>query len=131
MLSAEEPGPGIEDEASLYSIAGYGKFDSMLVGPEIPKGSRVYRAIYSDASGKPTLDSYDAVGKLFDNRLKASEKRRESYRLRVPEGNGDILIEATLKYLPYSSVFTDRFGLPGPEAVIVARQETRLSEQVP
>jgi hypothetical protein len=39
---------------------------------------------------------------------------------------GDLLIQATLKYLPYASTFTDRFGLPRPEAVIVAQQEITL-----
>lgn len=112
------------DETSLCSRAGYGKFDSQLLGPEIPKGSRVYRAIFVDAKGRATLDSYDAVDKLFDNRLKASEKRKESYWLRIPEGvQSDLSIEASLKYLPYSSVFTERFGLPKREAVIVARQQ--------
>jgi hypothetical protein len=132
LLPAEAPAPGGEDEAGLYALAGYGKSDSILVGPEVPVGSRLYRAIYSNASGEPTLDSYDAAGKLFDNRLKAGEKRREPYRLHVPESaSGDIRITAVLKYLPYSSIFSDRFGLAVPEAVIVARQETRLSEQVP
>jgi hypothetical protein len=124
ILPAGAVGHEVSDEMSLYSRAGYGKFDPQLLGPEIPKGSRIYRAIFVDAKGQATLDSYDAVGKLFDNRLKASEKRRESYQLRIPEGvQGDLSIEATLKYLPYSSVFTDRFGLPKPEAAIVARRQ--------
>jgi hypothetical protein len=113
------------NEMSVYSVAGLGTFDARLLGTEVPKGSRIYRAIFADSSGQATLDSYDAVEKLFDNRLKAGEKRRESYRLTaVPrEAEKDLLIEATLKYLPYSSSFTDRFGLSKPEAVIVARGE--------
>jgi len=115
------------DESSAYSIAGRGRFDSILLGPEIPKGSRVYRAIFIDGAGKATLDSYNAVAKLFDNRLKAAEKRKESYQFRIPEGaKGDITIKAILKYLPYSSTFTNRFGLPLPEAVTVAQGELRL-----
>ena len=118
------------DELSLYSRAGYGKFDAQLVGPEIPKGSRVYRAIFVDAKGQATLNSYDAVAMLFDNRLKAAEKRKESHLFTIPEGvKGDISIEATLRYLPYSSTFTDRFGLPKPEAVIVARREVKITAQ--
>jgi hypothetical protein len=113
-----------------HSIAGYGNFDSRLVGPEIPKGSRVYRAIFADAKGQATLNSYDAVAKLFDNRLKSAEKRSESYQFTIPEGaKGDFSIEAALKYLPYSSIFTDQLGLPMPEAVIVARKKIELGAQ--
>ena len=112
------------------SIAGHGDFDAVLLGPEIPKGCRVYRAIFADAKGQATLDSYDAVAMLFDNRLKAAEKRKESYQLTMPEGmEGDLSIEATLKYIPFSSTFTDRFGLPKPEAVIVARRKIVLGPQ--
>jgi hypothetical protein len=120
--------PEARDSSNAYSIAGRGRFDSILLGPEVPKGSRIYRAVFTDNTGKPTLDSYNAVAKLFDNRLKAAEQRKESYQFMIPEGaKGDITIKATLKYLPYSSTFTSRFGLPSPEAVIVAQQEIRLA----
>jgi hypothetical protein len=119
------------NETEAYSLVGRGKFDALLIGPEIPKGNRVYRAIFTDANGQATLDSYDAVAKLFDNRLKAAEKRKEVYRLTVPEGvKGDISIEATLRYLSYSSLFADRLGLPKPEPVIVARRVMLISPQV-
>ncbi len=122
--------PEGQDESKAYSLAGRGKFDSMLLGSEVPKGSRIYRAIFTDGTGQATLDSYTAVAKLFDNRLKAAEKRKESYRFAVPEGaKGDITVKATLKYLPYSSIFTRRFGLPLPEAVIVAQREIHLAAQ--
>jgi hypothetical protein len=124
------PESEVLDDSNAYSLAGRGRFDSILLGPEIPKGSRIYRAIFTDAAGQATLDSYKAVAKLFDNRLKAAEKRKESYRFMIPEGaKGDIRINATLKYLPYSSTFTGRFGLPSPEAVIVAQREIRLDAQ--
>jgi len=127
ILPAEAAAFDVPDELSLYSVAGRGVFDTRLLGPEIPAGSRVYRAIFADGSGRATLDSYDAVGKIFDNRLKAAEERMEFYRLRIPEEvKGDLLIQATLKYLPYSSTFTDRFGLPRPDAAIVAQQEITL-----
>ncbi len=120
----------VTTDSTSHSIAGYGNFDKRLIGPEIPKGSRVYRAIFADAKGQATLNSYDAVAKLFDNRLKAAEKRRESYQFTIPEGvKGDLSIEATLKYLPYSSTFTDGLGLPKPEAVIVARKKIELGAQ--
>ncbi len=118
------------DESSTYSLAGRGRFDSFLLGTEIPKGSRIYRAIFIDSAGQATLDSYNAVAKVFDNRLKAAEKRKESYRFTIPEGaKGEITIKATLKYLPYSSTFTSRFGLPLPEPVVVAQREIRLGAQ--
>jgi hypothetical protein len=122
--------PELLNESNAYSLAGRGRFDSILLGPEVPKGSRIYRAVFTDGAGRATLDSYNAVAKLFDNRLKAGEKRKESYRFTIPEGaKGDITIKATLKYLPYSSTFTARFGLPSPEAVIVAQREIRLGAQ--
>jgi hypothetical protein len=125
-------GPGAVDEPNAYALAGRGQFDSILLGPEVPRGSRVYRAVFADDAGQPTLDSYKAVAKLFDNRLKAAEKRRESYRFTIPEGaRGDITIKATLKYLPYSSTFTDRFGLSLPEPVVVAQRELRLGARNP
>ncbi|MEJ2108626.1 MAG: multiheme c-type cytochrome [Acidobacteriota bacterium] len=127
ILPAEAYSPEATDEMSAYSVAGLGMFDARILGAEVPKGSRVYRAIFADGNGRATLDSYDAVEKLFDNRLKAGEKRRDSYRLVVPrEREGDLRIEATLKYLPYSSAFTNRFGLPKPEAVIVAQEKMLL-----
>lgn len=130
ILPSGAAGPGSTANSGSYSIAGYGGSDALLIGPEIPKGSRVYRAIFVDAGGQVTLNSYDAVAKLFDNRLSAAEKRNESYRLTLPEGvKGDISIEATLKYLPYSSIFADRLGLPKPEAVIVAQRKLKLGAQ--
>ena len=130
ILSAEAAQPDAPDKTNLYSLAGHGLFDTWLLEPRIPRGSRVYRSIFVDSSGQATFDSYDAVGKLFDNRLKASEKRKEYYQLIIPDGvKGDLLVEATLKYLPYSSAFTDRFGLPKPEPVIVARKELLFSLQ--
>jgi hypothetical protein len=119
--------PAVNTDLSSHSIAGYGNFDSLLIGQEIPKGSRVYRAIFTDAKGQATLNSYDAVAKLFDNRLKAAEKRREFYPCTIPEGaKSDFSIEAVLKYLPCSSTFTDQLGLPKPEVVIVARKKIEL-----
>jgi len=126
-LPAGAAGSEVTTNSISRSIAGYGNFDTWLVGPEIPKGSRVYRAIFADAKGQATLNSYDAVSKLFDNRLKSAAKRKESYQFTIPEGvRGDFLIEATLKYLPYPSIFTDRLGLPKPEAVIVAQKKIEL-----
>jgi hypothetical protein len=130
ILPSGAAGPGSTPNSGSYSIAGNGGSDALLIGPEIPKGSRVYRAIFADAGGQVTLNSYDAVAKLFDNRLTAAEKRKESYRLTLPEGvKGDISIDATRKYLPYSSIFTDRLGLPKPEAVIVAQRKLKLGAQ--
>ena len=129
-LPASPEERGTTTSPGSYSVAGYGNSDALLIGPEIPKGSRVYRAIFADSEGQVTLNSYDAVAKLFDNRLKAAEKRKESYRLLVPETvKGDISINATLKYLPYSSTFSDRLRLPRPEAVIVAQREFRLNPE--
>ena len=41
-----------------HDVVGSGSFDQLLLGQDIPRGSRIYRAIFVDETGKPTLSSY-------------------------------------------------------------------------
>lgn len=116
-------------EAVAYDVAGGAKDDQRIIGEDVPKGSRVYRAIFVDGQGKPTLSFYDAHAITFDNRLAAAEKRVESFDLALPkDAKGRVQIEARLLYLPYPTALSRHWNLPKPDAVevAVARQEIAL-----
>lgn len=88
---------------------------------EVPPGSQVYRAVFGDAEGKPTLASYRAASLLCDTRLRAGETRVENYAYDVPpEATGTITVRAVLRYLAYPGAFALALGLPSAEAVDVA-----------
>jgi len=107
--------------AGSYEIAGLGELDQRLLGSDVPKGSRAYRAVFADASGNPTLASYDAASVICDTRLTAGEKRTERYSFVVPaKATGTMTIRATLKYLAYPTAFTRQLGLPKAETVEIA-----------
>ncbi|HSB78132.1 MAG TPA: multiheme c-type cytochrome [Candidatus Methylomirabilis sp.] len=110
--------------SNTHDVVGSGSFDQLLLGQDIPRGSRIYRAIFVDEAGKPTLSSYEAVRILFDNRLEAGEIREESYHLTIPaDARGEVRLHASLNYLPYPSSFSGRFGLPRPESVEIASSD--------
>ncbi|HSB70654.1 MAG TPA: multiheme c-type cytochrome [Candidatus Methylomirabilis sp.] len=119
-------GPARRTDA--HDVVGGGSFDQLLLGQDIPKGSRIYRAIFVDETGKPTLSSYDAVEVVFDNRLDAGEIREERYHLTVPaDARGTLRLQASLNYLPYPSSFSRRLGLGMAESVEVASTQKSLS----
>ena len=104
-----------------YDVTGKGAFDSEILADDIPKGRRIYRTIFVDNAGKQTLSSYNAEKIVFDNRLNASEVRKETYQFRIPEKvKGELPFVAKLYYLPYPASFSKRLGLPAPEAVEIA-----------
>ena len=128
------PIPILPMGADVYGIAGKGPFDQEILGEDIPKGTRIYRAILVDNTDRQTLSSYNAVRIIFDNRLNAAEIRKETYSFKIP-GNlkGKITLKATLNYLPYPSSFSRRFGLPKVEAynVSTASKEVLLTAPFP
>jgi hypothetical protein len=88
---------------------------------EIPAGSRVYRAIFTDGSGKRTLSSYRAAKTKFDNRLNAGEIRKETYRFEIPkDAEGSLSLIAKLNYLSYPRSFAESLGVPPVEPVEIA-----------
>jgi cytochrome c554/c'-like protein len=112
---------------NAHDVVGSGSFDQMLLGLDIPRGSRIYRAILVDGAGRPTFASYDAVRIVFDNRLDAGEIREETYHLTIPaDAKGTVQLRARLNYLPYPSSFSNRFGLRRPESVEIAFAEMDL-----
>jgi hypothetical protein len=114
-----------------YAVAGADP-SGMPFTRDIPKGSRVYRAIFDDVGGRPTLSSYDAQMVVFDNRLKAGEVRDEIYRFTLPpSAKGPVVIHASLKYLRYSTLFARKLGIPvlQPHEIAAASREARVRPQ--
>lgn len=104
-----------------FDVSGNGGLDQRILGKNIPEGRRVYRVIFVDQRGKRTMASYDAVKILFDNRLKATEIRKEAYRFRIPyDAKGTLSLTADLYFFPYPGSFAERLGLPQPQAINVA-----------
>jgi hypothetical protein len=111
-----------------FDVAGAGVFDERLLGGDIPKGSRLYRTIFLDRAGRPTLASYQAARVAFDNRLDAGEVRTELYRFTVPvDARGGLRLTARLFYLSYPGPFAARLGLTPSAPVEVAAATTALS----
>lgn len=109
-------------------VAGQSREDARLLGPEVPAGSRVYRALFLDAAGRPTHESWDAVKIGFDNRLPAGEAVTERYALELPRDvRGPVKVEARLRYLPYPSSFAALMDLPAPPPVDVAVASAELA----
>lgn len=106
---------------TAYNVTGNEAFDQEVLKDDIPKGNRIYRAIFVDKTGKQTLSSYNAIKIIFDNRLNAAEIRKEPYLFKIPEDAEDkLFLFATLYYLPYPPSFAKRLGLPEPEVVEIA-----------
>ncbi len=117
---------------SQYDVTGRGVFDQEILGDDIQRGKRIYRAIFVDNAGKQTLSSYNATKIIFDNRLNAAEIRKETFRFKIPEGfEGTLSLTAAMKYLPYPGSFAKRLGLPKPEAVEVAVSKKDIRIQKP
>ena len=104
-----------------WELAGKSPGDSILLGTEIAQGSRLYRAIVVDKKGRQTLNNWEAVFKVFDNRLEASEIRQEMFRFSVPADlSGKLEVEATLRYLRYPAAFATDLGMTPANSVLVA-----------
>ena len=111
-----------------YGIFGSSVIDRDVSKDEVTKGSRVYRAILVDETGKQTLSSYKATRIAFDNRLSAGEIRKEVYRFRVPENAKErLLLFADLYYFPYPGSFARRLGLPKADGVVIASAKKVIS----
>jgi hypothetical protein len=121
------PIPALSTGTGTYDVAGKGPDDVSILGDDIPRGARIYRAIFVDKTGRQTLSSYNAVRIIFDNRLNAAELRRETYSFKVPDNvKGRIALRASLNYLPYPSSFSRRFGLPKPESWEITSESREL-----
>ncbi len=100
-----------------YDVTGFRTSDVEILGDDVAKGIRIYRSIFVDNTGLPTLSSYEAVKIIFDNRIDACEIREENYTFVIPEDAGEaISVEAKLYYVPYPASFAEKLELPKPEA---------------
>ena len=111
----------------MYDVAGQGKFDALVLRKDVPEKSRLYRAVCVDENGVQTLFSYNASKIIFDNRLNASEVRKETYNFVVPgDANGTMEFRAYLRYLPYPGSFAGKIGVPESVMIEIASAEKTI-----
>lgn len=113
-----------EQGRAPLDVVGASELERWLLRDDVPAGSRVYRAVFLDAKGEPTLTSYEARQLLFDNRLGAAEVRHEVYEYVVPENleeGDDLHVTASLKYLRYPSRFAEELDVGPAEPLQVAQ----------
>lgn len=119
---------GSDLKTDMYDVSGKGKFDNQILADDILKGSRIYRAVCLDKNGEQTLFSYDAFKIIFDNRLNASEIRKETYRFKLPEyAKGSLELTANLYYLRYPGSFAKQLGVPEAKVIAIASTRKLLS----
>ncbi len=79
----------------------------------LPEGDRIYRLMFLDPQGRPTIAQWNCGSQPFDNRLKPLETRVEVYRWRAPEDTpaGPLALRATLRYRKLPQSVADLFDL--------------------
>lgn len=113
-----------------YSIAGASPDDAAVLGTDVPRGSRLYRSVFTDAKGRQTLFQYDSVSNVFDNRLNAAEVRNEMYDVQLPKDfSGQITLSASLNYLAAPSSFTKRHNVPDFKPVVISTTRKEITLQ--
>jgi len=111
----------ISDES--WDTAGMSVSNTLSLDNEITPGSRLYRAVLVDSKGRQTFNNWQAVSKVFDNRLKAGEIRREMFRFTVPaDALGNLDVEVKLYYLRYPPAFVTRLGMKPAKNILVAKE---------
>ncbi len=120
--------PAMPDrESDGCDVSGHRLCEAEVLKDEVPAGSRVYRAIYVDRTGKRTLSSYRAAKTRFDNRLNAGEIRKEIYGFEIPDdAEGPLSLVAKLYYLSYPRSFAESLGVPPAERVEIAEAVREL-----
>jgi hypothetical protein len=113
---------------SGLGVAGQAKEDAKLLGKDVPLGSRIYRAIFLDETGRQTLQSWDAVKVGFDNRLPAGAIVKEPYAFDLPkELRGPVKVEVKLRYLAYPASFAALMDLQPATPVDVAAASVEMA----
>ena len=127
-FSDEDPGvllaasPRMTDRPP-FDVVGASPLEHHLLRQDAPAGSRVYRAVFADEAGVPTLTNHEARTLLFDDRLEASESRHELYDFVVPKTfvpGTDLHVAVTLNYLRFPSLFADGLGQAHAEVTTIA-----------
>lgn len=115
-------------ENNVFAVAGASPFDTALLGDDVPKGARLYRAVFADAQGTPSLFHTETVSNLFDNRLKAEEIRNEALSIHLPvDYTGSINLSAKLCYRGVPSSFTRSLGVEDVAPVVIASVEQKIT----
>lgn len=120
--------PSANPECKGFDVTGLqAETDETILAGAVPANRRIYRTLLTDARGRSTLAFYDAKHIAFDNRLEASEVRREVFELPLPDAaEPTIQLTATMYYVAYPDSFAERLGLPKAEPVKIASTETRM-----
>jgi nitrate/TMAO reductase-like tetraheme cytochrome c subunit len=94
----------------------------------LPEGDRIYRMMFLDPQGRPTIAQWNCASQPFDNRLKPLESRTEVYKWTVPAGTqgGSLTLRATLCYRKLPQSVADLFGLGEIPIVEVAAAEADI-----
>jgi hypothetical protein len=115
-----------------WGAVGENSDDALVIGGDIPIGSRLYRAVYFDKRNRQTLASFDATSIAFDNRLQAGEKRAEGYTFDVPrDATGAMQVEARLRYRSFPTSLAKELEVAPPETIDVARAEAEVALDPP
>ncbi|MEI7816906.1 MAG: multiheme c-type cytochrome [Desulfuromonadales bacterium] len=111
-----------------YSIAGSSPDDATILQNDVPSGARVYRVVLVNNAGRQSLYQYDAVKNTFDNRLDATEIRKEGYYLKLPANfSGKVNLEANLYYRGAPSSFTSLMQVADFSPVLVASKKKQIT----
>lgn len=111
-----------------YAIAGESPDDTVILKSDVPKGSRVYRSVLVNASGRQSLFQAGKYRAVFDNRLSADEIRIEEYYLKAPDGfSGKVTLEARLFYKGAPSAYTRSMQVPEKASVQISSQKKQIT----
>jgi len=120
--------PARRKGATDYSVAGASPDDAIILGDDVPSGSRIYRSVFVDARGRQSLFHYEAEKNIFDNRLDAAEVRKEGYHVKLPTGfSGMVTLEAHLYYRGAPSYFTRHMQVADFTPVLVAHHKKQVT----
>jgi hypothetical protein len=95
----------------------------------LPEGDRIYRLVFLDPQGRPTIAQWNCASQPFDNRLKPLETRIETYIWTVPAGvpAGPLALRATLRYRKLPQSVADLFEMRPVPTVEVASAEAGVA----
>jgi hypothetical protein len=118
------PLPADNRARGTWAAVGENSDDALILGGDVPIGSRLYRAVYFDRRNHQTLASFDATSIAFDNRLQPGEKRREAYTFDLPrDAAGTVRIEARLRYRSFPTSLAKELDVTPPAVIDVAHAE--------
>jgi hypothetical protein len=116
------PVPADNRARGTWGAVGENSDDALLLGGDVPVGSRLYRAVFFDRRDHQTLASFDATSIAFDNRLLAGERRPEAYTIEVPrDATGTLEVEARLRYRAFPTSLAKDLDVTPPGIVEVAQ----------